>query len=200
MGTARGLILLHNRGFSRPELEACLAGRPAPCGHKALLARLTGTGDRAPELLAFREDARWLPYFQSWRCESCLCSSRDLRELSQRFGTPVLGFSIFDSDVLFLSYCDAAKQVFYDYVKPNFPEMMEDFDAPDAQTGPPVFLLSLAGYGGAGQEEGLRRLTDIWEEELVFADDRMDGLLQFLGAQVIYDEEEIPEGYLPIRS
>ena len=46
MGTTRGFIPLHNRGFSRPELEACLAGRPAPCGHEALLTRLTLRRDR----------------------------------------------------------------------------------------------------------------------------------------------------------
>lgn len=200
MGTSMGFILLQNKGFSRQELETCLAHRPAPREHESFMMNLAGTADRAPEILAFREDARWLLYFESWRCENCNCSSKDLKELSQRFDTPILAFAIFDSDVLFLSYCDDAKQVFYDYIKPNFPEMLEEFDDHDYQTGLPIFLLSLAGKDNAQQSETIQQLKDIWDEEdLIFADDRMHNLLQFLDAQVIYDEEEIPEGYILIR-
>ena len=45
----------------------------------------------------------------------------------------------------------------------------------------------------------LQRLKDIWDEEdMVFADDRMHNILQFLGMQVICDENDIPESFTRI--
>lgn len=187
MGTSMGFVLLQNRGFTQEELKNCLARRP-----------LAGRKNRCAETVAFREDAKWLPYFEEWRCESCNCSSQSLEPLSQQFQTPVLAFTIFDSDILFVSYCDAEKQIFYDYVKPNCPEM-EEYDAEIYQEGLPTFLLSLDGGDNVQRIEDVQKLKAIWDEEgLVFADDRMHNLLKFLGMQVVYDENDIPEGFIRI--
>ena len=59
-----------------------------------------------------------------------------------------------------------------------------------------MFLLSLNGENGAPNLEEARRLKEIWNEEgLIFSDDRMEHLLGLLDMQVMYVEEDIPNGF-----
>ena len=195
MGTSQGFILLKNNGFTPETLRERMTRRPAPSEEEAWLLRVTGAPHRSPEVVAFREDAAWLPYFEGWRCEGCFCSGRELRELSERFAVPALAFFHCDSDVLFLSYCDAAAQIVYDYAKPNCPDLSE-YDLSGCQQETPMFLLSLNGENGAPNLEEARRLKEIWNEEgLIFSDDRMEHLLGLLDMQVMYVEEDIPNGF-----
>lgn len=137
-------------------------------------------------MVAYREDAPWLPFFDVKKCEGCNASSKDARRLSKAFGAPVLVFSIFDSDILFVSYSDAAKKIAYDHAKPNF-EGMEEYDTERFQTGFPRFLLELCP--GASEE----KLREIWDRDEVFADDRMYKLGDILGLSPI--NAEVPEGF-----
>ena len=221
MGTTRSFLLLQNREYTREELERCsvLRGearpnRPAvdifsqflnsnfvrqmPPEAQEIMRQMDKSGQDNRAVIAFQPEARWLPYFETWLCDGNIVSSEDLQEVSEQFGTSVLAFAIFDSDILFVSYCDAERRVFYDFVKPNYSEM-EEYDTEVYQEGLPSFLLSLDGEDNVQQMGDLQRLKDIWDEEdMVFADDRMHNLLQFLGMQVIYDENDIPEGFARI--
>lgn len=215
MGTTRSFLLLKNRGFAREELEQLISQHVAREKEGAQemqrrMAKNMGLGQEFFAMfaalnsftrhgaVAYREDAGWLPYFITELCDGHIVSSRELVRTSEQFAAPVLAFAVFDSDILFLSYCDGEKQVFYDYVKPNCPEM-EEYDQEVYQEGLPAFLLSLDGEDNVQRLGDLQRLKDIWDEEdMVFADDRMHNLLQFLGMQVIYDENDIPEGFARI--
>lgn len=219
MGTTRSFLLLKNRGFIREELEQSLPRHMAREEAGAQEARrrmgqalgLDKDGlalldmlemfTQSHGVIAFREDARWLPYFITGLCDGHIVSSEELEGTSEQFRTPVLAFALFDSDDLFVSYCDAAEQTFYDYAKPAFPEFKE-YDTEVYQEGLPMFLLSLDGGDNIQRMEDIQRLKNIWDEknEDLDADDRMHNLLKFLDMQVIYDENDIPEGFVPIGS
>lgn len=142
-------------------------------------------------MVAYREDAPWLPFFDVKKCEGYNASSRDARRLSKAFGAPVLAISIFDSDILFVSYSDAAKKIAYDYAKPNI-EGMEEYDTGLFQTEFPQFLVDLCPDGS---EEKLR---EIWGADEVFADDRMYKLGEILGLSPI--NVEVPKGFETITA
>lgn len=136
-------------------------------------------------VLAWRANARWLPFFEENLCDGYNASSRDAGRLAKAFGAPVLAFSIFDSDILFLSYADPERRLRLDFAKADFEEAEEMIDSP-FQMEFPQFLCTW------GDEQTLR---EIWEGEEVFADDRMAKLCGVIGAEVLYDGQDLPEGY-----
>lgn len=137
-------------------------------------------------MVAYRQDAAWLPFFEVNICEGYNATSKDARRLSKAFGAPVLVFSIFDSDILMVSYSDAAKKIAYDYAKPNV-EGMEEYDRSLFKNMLPTFLLELCP---TLTEEKLR---EIWNGDEVFADDRMYKLGEVLGLSPI--NGKVPEGF-----
>lgn len=201
MGTTMTYIQLKNRGFTKEELRGCLkalaGGERADDGEMArsmaalkgeklswkdrmVLKLLQGVmGSQGETQAAFRPDAAWLPFYQTRLCDGSIQSSRDLGRLSEAFGTPVLAFALFDSDVLFVSYRDNAAGTAYDYAKLPF-ENYEEYDGEVYRLGFPEFLASLCP---PDRREELRR---IWEkEDDVFADDRMWKLMDLLGMEAI---------------
>lgn len=219
MGTTMAYIQLKNRGFTREELQGCmnaLAGkgkqeqRPLKDlerGMEALTGKkLTGkdrlllgflrsvmeaeTDDRAQA--GFRADAAWLPFWQTWLCDGKVLSSGELGRLSEAFRTPVLAFSLFDSDVLLVSYRDAAAGAAFDYARLPW-EDYEEYDDEIYQVGFPEFLAQLCP---PEHREELRTAWETEEEYDVFADDRMWKLMELLGMDVIDPRaERFPEGY-----
>lgn len=215
MGTTMTYIQLKNRGFTREELQACmgtlfsgekrekrplqelergmeaLKGAELTLKDRAILKLLHGAMEREEKgpQVGFRADAPWLPFWHTGMCEGSVRSSRNLRRLSEAFGTPVLAFALFDSDVLFVSYRDDAAGTAYDYAKTNY-NGYDEYDVETYQTGFPEFLAELCPPGSRP------RLEEIWSGEEVFADDRMYKLLELLGAEVIDPGAECyPEGY-----
>lgn len=210
MGTTMTYIQLQNRGFTRQELQermdALFSGKaqePRPLEElergmealkgakltlkdRAILRLLHGAMEREDEgakgpQAGFRPDAAWLPFYQTRLCDGSIQSSRDLGRLSEAFGTPVLAFALFDSDVLFVSYRDNAAGAAYDYARLPF-EAYEEYDGEVYRLGFPEFLASLCP---PDRREELRR---IWEEDNkddVFADDRMWKLMDLLGMEAI---------------
>ena len=67
---------------------------------------------------------------------------------------PVLACSLFDSDVLTISYSGPERGIKADYARPNVPEYME-FDWDTYQTQFPEFLVDLCG------EDARERLREI---------------------------------------
>lgn len=216
MGTTMSFYLIENRGFTPEELSGKVAGLQEKVSvkakaqeaflHQAIQSSLSpeqqkawksflqeieqGMVKRAEEhrkeaVLAYRSDAKWLPLFEENLCEGYNATSRDTAKLAKTFGAPVLAFSIFDSDILFASYADPEKGIFEDYAKPNF-EGFEEYDMDQYQQGFPQFLCAY------GEEISLR---EAWEGEEVFADDRMAKICELIGAQVLYDGEELPDGF-----
>lgn len=224
MGTTMSYIQLKNRGFTREELQRCMnalfsseKGKAHPLedlerGMEALTGReLTGkdrlllhflhsvaeaeTDSRAQ--MAFRTDAPWLPLWQTWLCDGKVLSSGDLGKLSKAFQTPVLSFALFDSDVMFVSFQDAAAGTAFDYARLPFEEY-EEYDDEIYQLGFPEFLAELC------PPERREELRNIWEEDdedEVFADDRMWKLMELLGMEAIDPgAEQFPEGFERITS
>ncbi len=203
MGTTMTYIQLKNRGFTKEELRGCLKalagggrgddgemarsmaalkGEKLSWKDRMVLKLLQGVMGAQKEMqAAFRPDAAWLPFYQTRLCDGSIQSSRDLGRLSEAFGTPVLAFALFDSDVLFVSYRDNAAGAAYDYARLPF-EDYEEYDGEVYRLGFPEFLASLCP---PDRREELRR---IWEEDNkddVFADDRMWKLMDLLGMEAI---------------
>lgn len=219
MGTTMTYIQLKNRDFTREELQECMnalfggekreqrplkdleRGMEALTGKKLtekdqmLLHFLhdvaSAEADDQPQA-AFRADADWLPFWQTWLCDGMVVSSSDLRRLSEAFQTPVLAFALFDSDVLFVSYQDAAAGAAYDYARLPF-EDYEEYDDEIYRLGFPEFLADLCP---AERREELRSVWETDSEDDVFADDRMWKLMELLGMEAIDPEaEQFPEGF-----
>ena len=219
MGMSMAFYHIRNDGFDRERLQAGLkkiAGEEsASSKFEKMMIELVGEemfrqAQRETELtqrrfdsifgarpklpspmIAHRTDAPWLPFFNVDICEGYNASSRDARKLSKLFGAPVLALSVYDSDILLVSYSDAAKGVEYDYAKPNS-EWMEEYDMETFRNEFPAFLLELRP---TLTEEKLR---EIWEADEVFADDRMYKLGKVMGLSPI--NGKVPEGFEVIKA
>lgn len=218
MGTTMTYIQLKNRGFTREELQGCmdalfsgkkreprpleelergmaaLKGSKLTLKDRAILKMLHGVmerEDKGPQV-GFRADAAWLPFWHTGVCDGSIRSSRNLRKLSEAFGTPVLAFALFDSDVLFVSYRDDAAGDAYDYARLPW-EGYEEYDDETYRLGFPEFLTDLC------PPERREELRTVWEtdrEDDVFADDRMWRLMEVLGMDAIDGRAGVfPEGY-----
>nr|WP_325185706.1 hypothetical protein [uncultured Oscillibacter sp.] len=142
---------------------------------------------RSPSL-AYRRDTPWLPYFEMRLCDGSIADSRAAKKLSRQFGAPVLVMALFDSDILFLSYADAAGSTVCDYAKPNFEEM-EEYDTDLYSTEFPEILLRLFANTDAAA------VRDIWDGEEAFANDRLEKLCQLLGLPLLGEGCPMPEGF-----
>lgn len=180
------------KSFMNEEQKKEFEERFGPDGTRSPFGEMLGydrSSQRKGPALAYRPDAKWLPLFEENLCEGYNASSRDTGKLAETFGAPVLAFSIFDSDILFVSYAAPEKGISEDYAKPNF-EGFEEYDMDQYQEAFPQFLCAY------GEESELR---EAWEGEEVFADDRMTKLCELIGAQVLYDGSELPQGFQWIK-
>lgn len=213
MGTTMAFYHIKNQDFSRGQLQEIL-GRSFPkkddesffdslkllLGDEKAEILKAQMGQDDPSLfeeglpspmVSYRPDAPWLPFFEERLCEGYNASSRDACRLSQKFKAPVLAFSLFDSDLLLVSYGDAAQDIRYDCAKPNYEEM-EEFDTELYKAEFPWFLVELCP---GVSEDALR---EIWDAEEAFADDRMEKLCTALRMVPIYDC--VPDGFEPITA
>ena len=199
MGTSMTFYSIQNRSLS---VEGLIAGLAAL--DKALIAteekinerlRCLGVDDNLlikkhdEPIVAYNESSKWLPLFQENMCADCNPSTQDIDELSRYFGAPVIAFSIFDSDVLYLSYTDSANGIAFAYERAN-DEELESCEVPEH----PEFLEAFCDEGKH------RRLRDIWESaEYYMADNRMWDMCEILGIDLIYVRTDIPKGYSLIQ-
>ena len=140
--------------------------------------------------ILYQHTAQWLPYFDRNICEGYNASHEDVMRLSEQFETPALVLSVYDSDVLFVSYADYAENIFYDYAKPNT-EYFEDYDINLYKREFPEFLLD---FLPSGQKNAL---LDVWNAEEIFAEDRMAKIFGLLHATPVFDA--VQDGFLPIK-
>ncbi len=146
------------------------------------------TGHSNP-IIAFNKEAKMLPLFKPHLCEGNNATTTETDLMSEHFGAPVLAFSIYDSDVLFISYSDKAAGVAYNYAMPNYEEF-EDYDFEYFSREFPEFLLSFC------DESDHQKLRDIWAKmDYIFADDRMFDICELIGANIIYGAEHNLEGF-----
>lgn len=217
MGTKWSYIQLKNRGFDLAELQSCLnilandlknaSYAPTDPFRKFLESQLSSDGleilfqlraaEREswnePPHIAFRANSEWLPLFQIYLCGGGYPSVQDLKRLSKTFDTPVMFFSIFDSDSLFLSYCDGATGMCQEYFKPNWNED-DNYDMRRYQKAFPEFLVWLC------PPEHRAELRKVWDGDEVFADDRMLKLFRLLGMEIFDPEtEQFPQGFEIVR-
>ena len=159
-------------------LKGFMADAPAHLTSDGLLSEQLSSGPKAA--LALRPGLTWLSFFTEHLCDGNIVDSNDqLNAVSQAFHAPVLSFSAFDGDALFLSYCDAQNQVSYDYIKPNFDDF-EEYDPEVYTSGFPDFLPALFG------PEKREALMAVWNDDsFVFAEDRMEQLAQLLGLDLV---------------
>lgn len=215
MGTSGSYIQLKNRGFTREELQKGMSMLTADKREttprlermkegwlNSLDPALQGTfrrmmnqiGDKQPEA-AFRADAEWIPLWVSRLCDGYILSSKDLKQLSELFQTPALGIALYDSDVLFVSYYDAAADTAFDCAKLPW-EDFEEYDDQLYQTDLPRALTGLF------PPERQKALQTFWEKEDEEKDavDKMDELLALLGTDLIDPiAEHVPQGFEIVR-
>lgn len=208
MGTTKSLLFIENRAFAQGELERMINQfsskekqkeqsfftllqqfmtpemmKQAEAEHKQMesLFQRPQRTETPKAALAYCDNVHWLPLFIESLCDGHIVYSKELKRLSQQFHTPVFSFSIYDSDALFISYCDDKKGIMYDYIKPNF-QGFEEYDSDLYQNDFPQFLLNLCDITKH------ERLLDIWNEpNEVFADDRMEKIAELFDMKVIYD-------------
>lgn len=210
MGMTQSFYYVQNLGLSKETLAEMLQKRVKRSGGKfsgleklmtpGLLAQFTKVLEETAKsmhsdgaFIAYRDGEEWLPYFESDLCEGYTASSEDAGKLSAAFDAPVLALSVFDSDVMFLSYADVARNIAYDYAKSNFEEC-EEYDDERYSTELPEFLIEFCG------EDQRERLREIWEEpDLIFAEDRILHLTELLKIPIAEWAEEMPEGFEKIQ-
>ena len=208
MGTTKSLLFIENRGFEQGEIERIINQfsskekqkeqsfftllqqfitpemmKQAEAEHKQMesLFQRPQRTDSPKVALAYCDNAHWLPLFIESLCDGHIVCSKELKRLSQQFHTPVLAFAIYDSDALFISYCDDNKGIMYDYIKPNSQEF-EEYDSNLYQKDFPQFLLSLC------DTTRHKRLLSIWNEPNEnFADDRMEKLAELFEMKVFHN-------------
>lgn len=132
-------------------------------------------------VIAYRPDVPWLPYFNTSLCDGNITRSEELQSAAEVFETSVLALAVYDSDILCVSYYDVETKQGYDYIKSNL-NCFDEFDEDTYLDEFPEFLLDLCGRDQA------KRLRELWEEPLSFADDRMVNLAFLLGTRPLYDE------------
>ena len=212
MGMTRAFYYVVNTGFSKERVQEILsemtsremASLPPQAGQ--ILKKLGG-GERALELLemlgktvqifgkdsivAWREDARMFPVFDTNSCEGHTAVIMDNEVLAQYFQAPVLSFSVMDSDVMFVVYRDRENGEKVSCARPNYSGTDEEIY--DTNLYKVEFPEPLLKYCGEGEQQKLR---DIWEsEDYTFAEDRMEAICELLGLDIVYVREDIPEGY-----
>ena len=128
MGTSMAFYWLENRGLTPESIREKLpqlrerAGKSNQATANMLLGFLQNQGgiDALPPemrfnleklaqgsakvIAAYAPDARWIPLFEANMCEGTSASSRNTNRLAEIFGVPVLACSLYDSDVLMVSY------------------------------------------------------------------------------------------------
>ena len=155
-------------------------------------------GDNSSEVdravIAYNKSAKWLPFFERDFCYGKYASKREIRLLSKIFNAPVMAFSVYDSDILFVSYIDPENNIFQNYTKTNY-SGFEDIDTRLYSADLPRFLKEHC------IERDYKQLVVIWEsEDFVLAEDRMREICKLIKVQIMFDETDIPEGYQPVYS
>lgn len=174
------------KGLSAQVTEQMRAGAAESAAHFNTIFGMKGQPQGNRAVIAYSPDAKWLPLFETTLCEGYTASSKDAARLSKLFNAPVLAFSIFDSDVLFVSYSDVKKGIYYDYAKPNFKEFQE-YDTDQYSTEFPDFLTKFCDKS---------ELKSIWNNpDEVFADDRLEKLCRLMQIDLLYDSTRALEGY-----
>lgn len=150
------------------------------------------------QALYYDKNAKWLPFFDVHLCEGNIACREELLNLSVQFQTPILAFSIYDGDALFVLYCDGKAKIDYGYVKPDFEEFQE-FDKECYSTEFPEFLLKFTG------KSKQKQLYEIWNQKEdeggnFFALDRMKKLAELFGLPIIYDADDDLSGYERVKN
>jgi len=144
--------------------------------------------NRSP-VIAYNKTAKWFPFFEANLCEGSIATMDDLKMLSRIFGVPVLAFSVFDSDVLLVSFADQENMVGYNHTKPNI-SVFQALDVDDYSTDFPAFLLDFC------DKNDYKKLTEIWNSShYIFAEDRLTDICAMLGISVLYNDRDAPDGF-----
>jgi hypothetical protein len=143
-------------------------------------------------VIAYNETKSWLPFYEETLCDSNIASINDLRRLNDLFDAPILTFSLFDSDVLFISYIDQKHNILFNYAKLPF-EGYGEYDSSVFSTDFPEFLKDYCN------DHNYQKLQDIWFLEKMFcAEDILYDICDLLNIDTMFDAEDIPEDYEPI--
>jgi hypothetical protein len=133
-----------------------------------------------------------MPLFIDDMCEGFVAKSKDALFLSEIFLAPILVFSVFDSDVLCISYGDKEKNITFDCISSLSGEYEDDKayvkELPD-------ILLSYCG------DDKRQDLMDTWHSsDYIFADDKMADICEILNMDVLYsaEDDDMPEGFVSI--
>lgn len=129
---------------------------------------------------AFRPDAPFFPVFATQICEGYNSSFRDCKGLYKIFRAPVLAFSVYDSDIAFVSFFDG--KAGWDFARA--PEGYEEYDEELYSSAFPDFLLELC------PSESRDEVRSVWDDpSCVFADDKVTEITGILGVPMLIDDD-----------
>jgi hypothetical protein len=179
MGVTMAFYIIRNEGLT---LESIKSGLQA-ISEKRKLKAAEGL------FAAYKESSGWFALFELRLCEGYCASGRDTDYLSGVFSSDAVAFSVFDSDVLFVSYSRFSDKSTFNHAKPN-DEDYEEYDSDMYDTDFPEFLVP---FCPAHDRE---KLAEIWRsEEYYAAEDRMMDICELIGVPVIDEQSEMPDGY-----
>ncbi len=209
MGLTGSFFFVQNKGTTLEQLQETLNTQPFLQPRK--LYSFADPPKLSPgALLAYQSTAAWFPVYEDGLNDD---DEHNAMELSRAFGVPAFAFGVMDSDILFVTYCDAAQEITRQWTKGNSPGMLETYfgpedpetwmkelresfgdDVPEELVAPPTrspqtlpdFLLD---FGDPDQ------LRAAWEEDVVFAEDRAYTLCTLIGTVPLFCEAELPEGW-----
>lgn len=172
MGTTMSFYSIKNQGMTPEELQEKMKSASIPSG----------------AVIGYSACAKWLPLFDKTYCDDDM-ESMTANQLSQMLGAPVILFSLYDSDFLFFSYCDAAHEISCESLKPPKP-IIEAYELEECNTDLPQVLLD---FCAPDKHDQLRKIWDA--TDAIFADDSMCEICHLLEAPILYDDSDIPAGF-----
>lgn len=131
----------------------------------------------------YKDTVDWLPVFDANYCEGQYNVDEGfLTSLEETFGSPVIAFSTFDSDVAFVSIYENGELHRYIHAD-EF--MLEEFGFEEYEPAIPAELVSYVDE---------KELQKMWNEEHVFAEDLIQDIARLLNTFLVFDENDIEEG------
>ena len=190
MGASYSLLYLRNRGFSQDNLKELVTGynnlSAEEAGYSGADAKFYQEKSAS---IIYNADAEWLQLYDDAMSDGYIASVIDMQVLAKHFGTTVLSFSVFDSDIINISYYDPVGDFYRDTEVSNV--SFDDDDDGDADISQlPDFMLKLCS------DDKHNRLCEIlYVDECVFVEEKLQAMCELLGLTEVYDLDELPPQY-----
>ena len=190
MGSSPASFQIVNQGFTREYLKSKLVYLRA--NPKYIMEdgaeNYTDSHMKLEPKIDFLTNASLLPFYEEEFSHSSVESNEKPKRLSQYFGAPVISFSVFDEDILFIHYSDVERESFCDFEIDNCDDLSDLGEERDEYF--PVFLKKFCA------ESNHKKLMEIWcNTDYDFASDKMRDMIAILVLADIESANDFSYGY-----